>query len=103
MPWWLGEEWWRGDHAMTITRRNLLKTGSAGLAAATLAGAAGPTLGLIFPVPRPVPEEALAMYPSGVKFIVTDVGLKTMTPEGYEAVIDRIPDAGGKLTAGGAN
>lgn len=43
------------------------------------------------------------MYPSGVRFIVTNVGLKTMTPEGYDAVIDRIPAAGKQLAAQGAN
>ncbi len=31
------------------------------------------------------------------------LGLKTMTPEGYDAVIDRIGPAGEKLAAQGAN
>lgn len=88
---------------MKYSRRELLKTSAAGIAGATFAAAAVPTLGLIFPVARPVPPEGLAMYPTGVKFIVTDVGLKTMTPEGYDAVIDRIPRAGEKLAAQGAN
>jgi len=43
------------------------------------------------------------MYPSGVKFITLGLGLKTMTPEGYDAVIDRIGPAGEKLAARGAN
>lgn len=85
------------------SRRQFLKTSAAGLGAATFAKSAEPTLGLIFPVDRPVPEEALAMYPSGVKFIVTNVGLKMMTPEGYDAVIDRIGPAGEKLASQGAN
>ena len=75
---------------MRNSRREFLKTSAAGVLAATLAKSADPTLGLIFPVTRPVPPEGLAMYPSGVRFINADVGLKTMTPEGYDAVIDRI-------------
>ncbi len=88
---------------MIHSRREFLKTSAVGLTGAALANSAVPTLGLIFPVARPVPPEGLAMYPTGVKFIVTDVGLKTMTPAGYDAVIDRIPRAGEKLAAQGAN
>ena len=43
------------------------------------------------------------MYPSGVKFIVTALDLKTMTPAGYDAVIGQIPAAGEKLAKEGAN
>ena len=81
----------------------MLKTSAAGIAGATFAKSAVPTLGLIFPVTRPVPPEGLAMYPTGVKFITTALGLKTMTPEGYDAVIDRIGPAGEKLASQGAN
>ena len=88
---------------MNNTRRQFLKTSAAGMLGATLARSADPTLGLIFPVTRPVPEEALAMYPSGIKFINAALGLKTMTPEGYDAVIDRIGPAAEKLAAQGAN
>ena len=88
---------------MTSSRREFLKASAVGVAGATLAKSADPTLGLIFPVARPVPPEGLAMYPTGVRFITTDVGLKTMTPEGYDAVIDRIGPAGEKLAAQGAN
>jgi arylmalonate decarboxylase len=88
---------------MTHSRREFLKASTIGVAATTLAQSAVPTLGLIFPVTRPVPPEGLAMYPTGVKFLVADVGLKTMTPEGYDAVLDRIGPAGEKLAAQGAN
>ena len=44
-----------------------------------------------------------SMYPSGIKFINASVGLKTMTPEGYDAVISRIGPAAEKLAAQGAN
>jgi len=38
-----------------------------------------------------------------VKFIVTALDLKTMTPAGYDAVIGQIPAAGEKLAKEGAN
>jgi arylmalonate decarboxylase len=88
---------------MSNSRREFLKASAAGAIGATLARSADRALGLIFPVTRPVPEEALAMYPSGIKFINASLGLKTMTPEGYDAVIDRIGPAGEKLAAQGAN
>jgi arylmalonate decarboxylase len=88
---------------MSNSRREFLKTSAAGMLAATLAKSADPALGLIFPVARPVPPEALAMYPSGIRFINADVGLKTMTPDGYDAVLDRIGPAAEKLAAQGAN
>jgi arylmalonate decarboxylase len=88
---------------MTNSRREFLKASAIGIAGATFANAADPTLGLIFPVTRPVPPEGLAMYPTGVKFITVGLGLKTMTPEGYDAVLDRIGPAGEKLAAQGAN
>jgi len=84
-------------------RREFLQASAVGLVGAALAKSADPTLGLIFPVTRPVPPEGLAMYPTGVKFITLGLGLKTMTPEGYDAVIDRIGPAGEKLAAQGAN
>jgi arylmalonate decarboxylase len=86
-----------------MKRREFFKASSAGLLGAALARSADPTLGLIFPVTRPVPPEGLAMYPSGVKFITLGLGLKTMTPEGYDAVLGRIGPAGEKLAAQGAN
>jgi arylmalonate decarboxylase len=88
---------------MNNSRREFLKSSAAGILGAAVARSGDPTLGLIFPVTRPVPEEALAMYPSGIKFINASVGLKTMTPEGYDAVIDRIGPAAEKLAAQGAN
>jgi arylmalonate decarboxylase len=57
---------------------------------------------MIFPVDRPVPPEGLAMYPKGVKFLVDHLDLKTLTPEGYDAVIDDIPKAARRLKERGA-
>lgn len=86
------------------SRRQFLKTSAIGIAGTAFAKTAVPTLGLIFPpASRPVPEEALAMYPKGVKFITVGLGLKTMTPEGYDAVIDRIGPAAQELASEGAN
>lgn len=88
---------------MNTSRREFFNISALGIAGATFAKSTEPTLGLIFPVTRPAPPEGLAMYPTGVKFITTALGLKTMTPEGYDAVIDRIGPAGEKLAAQGAN
>ncbi len=86
-----------------MNRRAFCKASSAGLLGAVLLKSADPTLGLIFPVTRPVPPEGLAMYPSGIRFLTLGLGLKTMTPEGYDAVIDRIGPVGEELAAQGAN
>src|ERR1700733_6687962 len=88
---------------MNTSRREFLRSSAVGVAGATLAQSAEPTLGLIFPVTRPIPPEGLAMYPSGVRFITFALHLKTLTPEGYDAVLDRIGPAGEKLAAQGAN
>jgi arylmalonate decarboxylase len=88
---------------MTTSRREFLKASTVSMAGATFAHASDTTLGLIFPVARPVPPEALAMYPTGIRFINAELGLKTMTPEGYDAVIDRIGPAGEKLARQGAS
>src|SRR5450631_3368255 len=88
---------------MKTSRREFFEISAAGLTTAALASAADPILGLIFPpANRPVPEEGLLMYPKGVKFIVAGLGLATMTPEGYDQVIDRIPPAAEKLAKQGA-
>jgi arylmalonate decarboxylase len=86
-----------------MNRREFFKASSVSLLGAGLVKSADPTLGLIFPVTRPIPPEGPAMCPTGVKFITIGLGLKTMTPEGYDAVIDRIGPAGEELSARGAN
>ena len=87
---------------MLRSRREILTLACAGVAAAG-AAPADPVLGLIFPpAGRGIPEEGLAMYPSGVRFLAEGLGLATMTPEGYDAVIDRIPPVARKLAQGGA-
>ncbi len=93
---------------MTTKRRDFL-VGSAAAAAAALATrgakAAGkvPVLGLIFPpLNRGVPEEGVAMYGDRLKFVVTGLGVERMTPDGFEAVLPKIPAAAEKLAAAGA-
>jgi arylmalonate decarboxylase len=87
---------------MTRTRREVLQTAGALLASAGLGAAAPPALGMIFPTKRPVPDEAIAMYPSGVKFLPDGVGLATMTPEGYDSVQDKIVPVAKDLARQGA-
>jgi arylmalonate decarboxylase len=89
------------------SRRTFLKAASAGVAGAALgvpAFAADPVLGMIFPPANtPVPPEAHLMYPSGVEFRATGVGLERMTPEGYDHVVGRIVPAAQTMAAQGAN
>jgi len=93
---------------MTCSRREILK--AAGVVASysmletTSTYAAGqPKLGLIFPPKdRGVPEEGLAMYGSDVEYLVEGLGLPSMTPEGYETVIDKIVPAAETLVTRGA-
>jgi arylmalonate decarboxylase len=42
------------------------------------------------------------MYKTGVRFTTSNLDLKTMTPEGYDAVLDDIPPAARKLKEAGA-
>lgn len=91
---------------MSLSRRQLLQWAgvAASLAAAGNVNAAGKRkLGLIFPpAGRGVPEEGLAMYGDRIEFVVEGLGLETMTPEGYDSVLDRIAPAAEKLAARGA-
>src|SRR5215469_9175480 len=89
------------------SRREFLKMAGAGSAFAALSEtlhAADPVLGLIFPPANPpVPPEAHLMYPTGVRFLATGVGLERMTPEGYDQVVNRIVPAAQPLASKGAN
>lgn len=89
------------------SRRRFLKVATAGIAGAALANTAragDPILGMIFPPANtPVPPEAHEMYPSGVEFRATGVGLERMTPEGYDEVVGRIVPAAQTMAKQGAN
>jgi arylmalonate decarboxylase len=85
------------------SRREFLQIGGAAAACATLAKAAEPVLGMIFPPANyPVPPEAPLLYPN-VKFLAEGVGLERMTPEEYDRVFDRILPAAKKQAKEGAN
>ena len=78
---------------MTISRRTFLHAGLAVGAGANLAAFAEtrPLLGLIAPpADFPIPAEGLALYGSTIRFTVVGLGLQTMTPAGYDSVIDKI-------------
>jgi arylmalonate decarboxylase len=85
------------------SRRDVLKLALAG-AGVTKAAAATeePMLGLVNPVETSVPPEAAAMYPTGIRFQAASVGLKTMTPKGYDEVLERIAPAAKTLRQQGA-
>jgi arylmalonate decarboxylase len=60
-------------------------------------------LGLIFPpAGRGVPEEGLAMYGDKIEYVIENLGLETMTPAGYDAVLERIGPCAERLAARGA-
>jgi len=90
-----------------FSRRRFMKLASAGIAGAALnlpTRAGDPVLGMIFPPANtPVPPEASRMYPSGVEFRATGVGLERMTPEGYDHVVGKILPAAQMLASEGAN
>jgi len=92
---------------MGLSRRALLEllglsASFSGLSGALLA-AGTRKLGLIFPpAGRGVPEEGVSMYADSVEFLVENLGLETMTPEGYDAVVDRIGPMAAKLVERGA-
>ena len=83
-----------------ILRRDILKAAAAGVTS-TVLGAPAPLLGLIAPVDVTVPPEAALLYPA-VRFEARSLGLKSMTPQGYDAVLERIAPAAGALARAGA-
>jgi len=88
--------------AMT-SRRDALKLALLGAAVGTAAAQErAPVLGLVMPVDPEVPPEAHAMYPTGVQFRAQGLDLKTMTPQGYDAVLERIAPAAQALKQQGA-
>ena len=90
---------------MVISRRELLQAGLAiGIGARAGDSQTRPLLGIIAPpADYPVPAEGLALYDSSIRFSVYGLGLKTMTPDGYDSVIDKIVPAAIRLAKDGAN
>src|SRR5687768_18507997 len=89
---------------MTFSRREFLHAGLAvGVSAHAAFAQTRPLLGLIAPpADYPVPAEGLALYDSAIRFSVVALGLKTMTPAGYDSVIDKIVPAAVELKNRGA-
>lgn len=94
---------------MTGSRREFLRIGGVAVACGTLANVtfgadSDPALGLIFPpLNYPIPPDATLLYPTGVRFLGSGVGLPGgMTPEGYDEAIPRVLPAAQALAAQGA-
>jgi arylmalonate decarboxylase len=65
--------------------------------------AAEPLIGLIVPpAAGTVPSDGPQLYPSGVRFTAAGLGLKNLTPEGYDTVIDRTGELARELAGRGA-
>ena len=90
---------------MDISRRELLYAGIAlGIGSAAGSAQTRPLLGLIAPPANyPIPPEGLALYDRNLRFTVFGLGLKTMTPAGYDSVIDKIVPAARQQAKEGAN
>jgi arylmalonate decarboxylase len=90
---------------MTLSRREFIQAGVAAGATVALGSAAPakPVLGLIAPpADYPVPPEGLALYDSVVDFKIFSLGVKDMTPAGFDPFIDKIVPAGQQLKKDGA-
>ncbi len=89
---------------MTLSRREFIQAGIATGAAVTLGAAqAKPVLGLIAPPENyPVPPEGLALYDSRITFKVFSLGVKDMTPAGFDPFLDKIAPGGKQLARDGA-
>jgi arylmalonate decarboxylase len=89
---------------MTLSRREFVQGGLAvGAAAVVGRAAAKPVLGLIAPPENyPVPPEGLALYDSRVTFKVFSLGVKDMTPAGFDPFLDKIVPGAQQLAREGA-
>ena len=89
---------------MTFSRREFIQAGmAAGAGVALGTGAAKPVLGLIAPpADYPVPPEGLALYDSRVTFKVFSLGVKDMTPAGFDPFLDKIVPGAQQLAKDGA-
>jgi arylmalonate decarboxylase len=85
------------------SRRYVLKVALAGALSRAVATSPTPLLGLIAPVEVTVPPEAATLYPGGIRFEARSIGLETMTPEGYDRVLDHIPSTADALARAGAD
>jgi arylmalonate decarboxylase len=62
-----------------------------------------PLVGLIVPARAgAVPADGPRLYPGGVRFLATGLGLERMTPDGFDTVVDRVGDLARGLATEGA-
>ena len=85
-----------------ISRRDVLKTAIIAAAVDRDGASSAPVLGLLGPVESSAPPEAAILYPRGVRFLAASVGLATMTPAGYDEVLDRLAPTAAELARQGA-
>lgn len=63
-----------------------------------------PTIGVIVPPAEGrVPPECTVLYGNRARFIAAGLGLKSLTPDGYDAVVDMIADTARDLAVRGAD
>jgi arylmalonate decarboxylase len=63
-----------------------------------------PVLGLIFPPStRGIPEEGIAMYGDTLRYVTVGLGIERVTPDSFDAALERIPAAAEQLAAAGAD
>jgi arylmalonate decarboxylase len=90
-----------------MNRRDVIVAGLTALAV-TAAESARPSsnrsvLGLILPpASRVVSPEAIAMYGRRLGFVATGLGIERMTPESFDAALERLPAAAMELASAGA-
>jgi arylmalonate decarboxylase len=87
------------DLELSNSRRQFLTLAAALAAGGTPAAlSADPAIGLIFPtLNRPIPPEAQALYPVGVRFLAEGIGLGHMLPEDFDRLIERLLPVANKL------
>jgi arylmalonate decarboxylase len=85
------------------SRRQFLKLTAAAAVSVDIGSPAEPTVGLIFPSSsRPVPPDAHALYPTGVRFLAESIGLGRTLPEDFDGLIERVLPVARKLSKEGA-
>ena len=90
---------------MTLSRREFVQAGIATGAVLTLGSAAAkPVVGLIAPPENyPVPPEGITLYDNVTTFKMFSLGVKEMTPAGFDPYIEKIVPGAQQLAKEGAN
>jgi arylmalonate decarboxylase len=92
-----------GDGLTVDSRRQFVKVTTAAALSAATGSPAKPVVGLIFPSSsHPVPPEATALYPNGVRFLSEGIGRGRTLPEDFDGLIERAIPVAEKLSTEGA-